>query len=298
MKNKAPALYVLAAGVLWGTICISVNMLSAYSVSSMEIGFLRMLVCAVCMLFALLIYKPSLLKINIKDIWMFIGTGVISLTFFNWCYFTTIVESETSVAVSLLYTSPVWVMLFSAVLFKEKITVKKVSAMVITVIGCVLITGIIGSGAQLSPKIILTGIGAGIGYALYSIFGRYATAKYNSLTITFYTFLFSAIGFAFMVKPNELIGKCTANPMIVLIAAVSGILCGVLPYIFYTIGLKRLEPSTAAVLAAVEPLVACLIGIFGYRDTVTLSKISGIIMVLASIILLGAKNGKRIKSSE
>lgn len=50
---------------------------------------------------------------------MFIGTGLFSLVFFSICYFKTIVDAGPSIAVSLLYTSPIWVMLFSAVLLKK-----------------------------------------------------------------------------------------------------------------------------------------------------------------------------------
>lgn len=106
MNKKTAGLCVAGAGVLWGIISLFVNPLGAFGVSSMEMGFLRFFVCAVVMLFAVLISKPSLLKIKLRDIWVFIGSGVLSLTFFSWCYFTTMITAEVSVAVSLLYTSP------------------------------------------------------------------------------------------------------------------------------------------------------------------------------------------------
>ena len=54
-----------------------------------------------------------------KHLWYFVGTGMISLAFFNSRYFACIERSTIGLAALLLYTAPVFVMLFSAVLFGE-----------------------------------------------------------------------------------------------------------------------------------------------------------------------------------
>lgn len=291
MNKRISTFFVILAGVLWGIISIFVNALTKIGFSSAEISFMRVLTCAVLMLLFLLIYDKKLLKINIKDIWMFIGTGIISLTFFSFCYFTTIVNVEASVAVSLLYTSPIFVMIFSAILFKEKITVKKIVAIILTVAGCSLVSGIIGSGAKIGFQALIIGIGAGFFYALYSIFARFATKKYHSFTITFYTFVFSSIGFLPFVKPINTIDALVKSPKAIAIVIISGILCGILPYIFYTIGLERLDTSVAGVLVAVEPLVGCVVGIIGFKESADIVKILGIALILSSIVILNIGSG-------
>lgn len=289
ISPRISALLVIAAGVLWGTISVFVNALDAYNLDSMEMGVLRTGVCVVILFFVILIYKPALFRIKIKDIWMFIGTGLLSLVFFSFCYFSTILHASPSVAVSLLYTSPVWVMLFSAVLFKEKLTVQKLIVIPAAVLGCALTTGIIGADTALTPKIILTGIASGIGYALYSVFGRYATEKYHSLTITFYTFLFAFFGFLCFTKPAVLAQKATADIKVMVYSVLIGIICSFLPYIFYTIGLNNMETSAAAILVAVEPLVGCIIGAAVFKDNLSPAKIAGIVLILGSIIFMNLK---------
>lgn len=289
INPKISALLVIFAGVLWGVTSIFVKGLDGFGLNSMEIGVLRTGICTALLFFIILIYKPSLFKIRLRDIWMFIGTGLFSLVFFSICYFKTIVDAGPSIAVSLLYTSPIWVMLFSAVLFKEKLTAQKIIAIPIAVLGCALTTGIIGAGASLTPQIIITGLLSGIGYALYSVFGRYATEKYSSLTITFYTFLFAFIGFMCFTKPGEIVQKCTADSKVILFAVLIAVVSSLLPYIFYTIGLNNMEASVAAVLVAVEPLVGCIIGITVFHDSASPSKIIGITLILGSIIFLNIK---------
>lgn len=289
INPKISALLVIFAGVLWGVTSIFVNGLNGYGLNSMEIGVLRTGICTALLFFIILIYKPSLFKIRLRDVWMFIGTGLFSLVFFSVCYFKTIIDAGASTAVTLLYTSPIWVMLFSAVLFKEKLTVRKIVAIPVTVVGCALTTGMFGTGASLTPQIITTGLLSGIGYALYSVFGRYATEKYNSLTITFYTFLFAFVGFLCLTKPQEIAVKCSASPKVVILSVLIAVASSLLPYIFYTIGLNNMETSVAAILVAVEPLVGCIIGITVFHDDVSPAKIIGIALILTAIIFMNIK---------
>ena len=74
MNKKKAGLCFAGAGALWGIISLFVNPLGAYGVSSMEMGFLRFFVCAVVMLLAVLLVKPSLLKIKLRDAWVFLGS--------------------------------------------------------------------------------------------------------------------------------------------------------------------------------------------------------------------------------
>ena len=70
-----------------------------------------------------------------------------------------------SMASILLYTAPCFVMLMSATIFGEKITVQKAVALLIAFLGCVLTTGIVGNRSVTITTVgILTGIGSGIGY--------------------------------------------------------------------------------------------------------------------------------------
>ena len=63
----------------------------------------------------------------------------------------------------------------------------------------------------------------------------------------------------------------------------------VLPYVIYTFGLKKVPPSEASVIACVEPLVAALVGIFIYSQTMGFLGITGMIFVLVAVMILSYK---------
>ncbi|PMC38381.1 hypothetical protein CJ195_07895 [Bacillus sp. UMB0899] len=84
--------------------------------------------------------------------------------------------------------------IFSRVLFKERFTFRKVLSLITTFMGCILVIGLIPfTKESVTIYGLLVGLGSGFFYALYSIFGKFALAKYSTVTVTTYTFIFAAI---------------------------------------------------------------------------------------------------------
>lgn len=289
-KKRIAFLAVLAAGIMWGCMGIFVRRLSRLGLGSMQMVGLRSVFASLFLFIFLFITKRKLLKIRLKDIWCFIGTGILSIVFFSFCYFKTILLTDLSVAAVLLYTAPAIVMIMSAILFKERLTKLKLIAMVFAFAGCVLVTGIIGSSITISKLGLLTGLGAGFGYALYSIFSRFAIERgYESLTITFYTFVFSALAVVWFIHPMDVMAVVTDSPDNAIFSFIYVIVSTVLPYILYTWGLLYLENGTASILASIEPVVATIIGIGLFGDEMNLMKLAGVTFVVLSIILSGGE---------
>ena len=293
MKKLAP-IFIFLAGVLWGSMGIFVRVLNGKGLFSMEIVALRAIVTAIFMAVFLLFFHRDLLKIKWKDIWVFLGSGLGSILFFNFCYFRAISLTSLSIAAILLYTSPAIVMILSFFLFKEKFTGRKVLALVMTFLGCILVTGVLEETAAVTGKGVLAGLGAGLGYALYSIFSRYAIDKgYHSLTITCYTFVIAAVGSLFLSDRRQIAEAALGSPAMFAFSLVFGLICTVLPYLLYTAGLKYVENSRASIIVSVEPVAATLIGFFRYQEKIRPMGFAGIVLVLSAMVLcsVGKKEG-------
>lgn len=299
MKNKEwqGILLVVVAGILWGTTGTFVRTFTKLGLSSLQISVFKVIVAALILFLYTLIFKRDMLKIKFRDIWVFIASGIISLDFFTFCYFTTIQNTSLSVAAVLLYTAPAFVMLMSAVLFKEKVTVQKIAACLMAFIGCVLTAGVIGNGFSVPGKYLLTGVLSGIGYALYSIFGEIALRKgYKPLTVTTYTFLFATVGFMFIIKPKEIMAAADKAPSYFWffgLLTVMSIVVSLMPYVCYTNGLTRVNPSKASIIASVEPITATLIGTFVFKEYPDIYGVLGIVCVVAAIVLLNIRFSKK-----
>lgn len=295
-ENMAPAL-VLLAGVLWGIIGLFVRSLNAYGLTSMEIVAVRAIVTALLLFCYLIVFNRKLLKIKIKDIWCFLGTGVLSIVFFNTCYFKAITLTSLSVAAVLLYTAPAIVMVLSAVLFREKITVVKLISLLATFAGCVLITGVLNETSSLSMAGILAGLGAGLGYALYSIFSRYALERgYHSLTISFYTFLFAMVVTIPLANMQTIASRVDITADRVGFCVLFGLVSTVIPYIVYTLGLSKMENGKAAIIASIEPVTATVLGVILYGERLKATELLGGMLVLFAIIICNIPKRKAHKS--
>lgn len=291
MNHKTTAvgfspLYILTAGALWGSMGLFVRRLGDAGCSSAEIAQLRSLVTALVLFLYLMIRDRSLFHVRLRDLWCFFGTGVLSIVFFNLCYFTTIELTSLSVAAVLLYTAPAFVILLSAVLFRERITGRKILALILTLIGCICVSGLLRGGASLTLKGFMIGIGAGVGYALYSIFGRYALVLgYRSLTISFYTFLFAVLGTLPFVSMQNVWRAVSSSAARTAFIVLFGLVTTVLPYIFYTKGLQKVENGQASILASVEPVVATILGIAVFHEILHPDEIAGIALILGAILI-------------
>ena len=288
-RNIGPAL-ILLAGCFWGSMGIFVRRLTDYGFSSIQIVAIRVTLAALIFCMLLLIKDPSGFRISVKDIPLFLGLGFGSILFFTVCYFTAITMMPLSTAAILLYTSPIWIMLMSVLFFREKLTGRKLLALVLAFAGCVLVSGISGEGMTLTG--LLVGLGSGIGYGLYSILGTVALRRYSPYTVTTYTFAFAALGSWLICRPADMLAKFAAAPDLpglVFFCFLTALVTAVIPFLAYTLGLRTVEASRAGILATVEPLVATLIGVAVFSEPLTLLSGLGILLILAAVVLLNGK---------
>ena len=295
-ENKIKAtIYVLLAGVCWGTIGIFSRELLSANINSVQIAMLRSLITLISVFFIIMATDKKYLIIDFKDIWIFIGSGILSIAFFNICYFISISENSLSLASILLYTAPSFVLIMSYIFFKEKMTKQKVLALLIAFIGLLCAVGLLNSNIQTSTIGLIAGLGSGIGYALYSIFSRIALNKYNWLTVLFYTFFFATVSLFLFSNPIELISKVVVDIRILINIVALGLFATLLPFLLYTKGLETLETGTAAILAFIEPVVATILGIAIFNETITIYNIGGVLLIIISLIILNLKS-KAIES--
>ncbi|MBR4731311.1 MAG: EamA family transporter [Lachnospiraceae bacterium] len=269
---------------------IFVRRLTTYGFDSIQIVSIRVTLAAVIFSLLLLIKDRSGFRISLRDVPLFLGLGLGSILFFTVCYFAAITIMPLSTAAILLYTSPIWITLMSALFFREKMNGRKVIALLLAFGGCVLVSGISGEGITFTG--LLLGLGSGIGYGLYSILGTVALRKYSPYVVTTYTFLFAAIGSWVICKPADMLSKFEkADDLtgLIFFCILTALVTAVIPFLAYTLGLRTVEASKAGIIATIEPAVATLVGIACFSETLTILSGMGIVMVLVAVIILNVK---------
>ena len=310
-KSKSYAVsaaMVIASAVLWGLYGTFVTILSSMGLSQNALVFLRMFGTSIPVGFLICATDRSAFRVRPADIPLFIANGLLSLLFFIFCYTAAIKYTKIATAAALLYTAPAIVMVLSAILFHERMTVRKVFCCLLAVVGCAFASGIGGelflssaggesaagaASAMITPAGLLIGLGAGLGYALYSIFSRIILNRgYSVYTNVFYSFGVAMLGFMFLSIADGSIGQVFESPARTALALLCGILTGSLAYVLYTAGMKGMETSKAAQLTTIEPVTAALLGCFLFHQPLSVWEIMGIVMVVGSVIMMNT--GKQV----
>ena len=296
--SRFTPLLIILGGSCWGIIGLFTKNLSAAGCTPIQISFIRCALSAILLWTYLLIFDRKKLVVRFRDIWMFLGSGIISLALFSILYFSTQQKTSLSVAAVLLYTAPCFVMVMSAFFFKEKITRRKIVALILAFIGCVFITGLaqslIGGAVTIPFTAILTGVGSGIGYALYSIFGNVALRRYSTVTLTAYTMLIAALALLPFCTNMAFLTTVTSGSTPFYAIGIT-LFSTILPYLLYSQGLKYTEPGRASVMAFSEPAVATLTGIIAFHEKLTVGGIVGAVLIFISIVLLNTGLQKKLQ---
>lgn len=279
-------LCILLAGSLWGCLGIFNRNLSALGIAPETVVMLRNLGACLILSLIFLVYDRSIFRIRLRHLPLFLAMGLVSILFFTLCYFRSQQVSSLAVAAILLYTAPTFVVLLSALLWKDRITKRKLLALVLAFLGCCFVAGILNGQLSLTPQGLLLGIGSGLFYSSYTIFGRFALQHYPPFTVTFYTFLIAGVGSLALTNTQDLY-ITFHSPAGILLSLGMMVLGTVLPYLLYTKGLNDLGDSgKASILASVEPVVASLVGILAFGEPMSLGVVLGLVCILASVYIL------------
>ena len=151
-------IYVLIAAALWGGAGIFVKAAGQYGIKEMQIVFFRALFSAIILGSIILIRDKGLFKLKLKDIWLFAAAGIFSIVLFNFSYYKTMALTSLSVAAVLLYTAPIFVSILSVILFREKITLNKITALIIAFVGCCFVTGLFSQSQRITATALVFGL--------------------------------------------------------------------------------------------------------------------------------------------
>ncbi len=276
---------IILAGILWGTSALFVDWLAPYGLSSMQMAFVRAIVSAVVMSIYALWFDRTLFRATGKQLIMYAASGIaIYVTAAS--YYGAILESSVSTAVVLMYIAPVIVMIFSVMFLGEKFTRNKLISLIAMLVGCGLVSGIIG-GFKFSVPGIVLGIVSGFAYAAYNIITKIEMQNScNPASASMYCFIFMTVVSLFVAKPSEVVNIAVSEPVSALFMVGCGLFTCIFPYFLYTLALKAIPAGTASSLSIVEPMSATILSVVFLHEKLDLISAGGIVLILGAVFLL------------
>ncbi len=271
---------VAGAAVLWGTIGLASHSLFARGMTPLGAATWRAVGGCVLLLVYSLVATRSVPRIAARDLPLFLAYGLVGVAGFMTIYYTAIALTTVATAAVLLYTAPAWVVVLARAWLGEPLSRAKVAAVGAVVAGCALTAG---GGGSLRPSGVgvLAGLGAGLTYGLYSIFGKTALRRYPPLTVV--TYALGSGGLVLLVAAGGL-PPVPAGAAAALAYTVVGPTA--LAYLLYTTGLRRIEAGRASVVATIEPVVAAAGGALLLRQPFGPAQWLGAALVLIGVLVV------------
>ena len=220
------------------------------------------------------------------------GVAINQLFFFEGLNLTTPIN-----AAIIMTVNPVLVIIISALLIGEKITVKKIIGIVLGIIGAgalILNSGSVSFDNDFFIGNILVLINA-TSYAIYLVLVKGLMKKYNPLTVMFFVFLFGL----FFVLPfgyqdlNSINLDSFTNDIYLKILFV--VVCTTfIAYLLNAFALKSLNPSIVSIYIYLQPVLASVIAILYNSDTIDYIKIVSSIFIFIAVFLVSIPTKKVI----
>jgi drug/metabolite transporter (DMT)-like permease len=205
------------------------------------------------------------------------------------CYFAALERIDASLLSLLVYTFPAIVAAAAVALGRERIDERRLAALGLSMGGLVLVVAGAGAGA-LDPLGTALGLGAALVYSVYilvsdGIVGRMGPRVLAALVCTGAAMSLTA-GSALLgdLRPGELTAAgwgwlgCLA-----LVSTVGAIT------LFFA-GLRRVGPTTASILATVEPLVTVVLAFLIFGEMLGVVQVVGGALVLAAVLVLNVRS--------
>ncbi len=295
MKKSVSYLCIILSAVCWGCIGLSNRLLAQTGMGLGNRVFVRNFGTLVVLTVVFSLLHREVFRIKLRHLPIFMASGLVSILLLSIVYFQCQTLCSLSVAAILLYLAPSFVVIISAVLWKTPLTGRKLAALGISLLGCVLVSGVLGGGASASWAGIALGVASGLTYASYTVFSHYGLAHYDSYTMTYWTFVFAGLGSVFLADFAAL-GPILRHPNAVLGCVLVIVVATALPYCLYTMGLEGVESGKASIITNIEPMVETLMGVVVFHETLTIWTVLGIVCVLGAVVLLaGGKDADGAK---
>lgn len=260
---------------IFGTIALLIR---SINLASSEIALYRAILAVLCIATYLVIQKKSIYFSQIKKQipLLFISGMALGI---NWILlFQSYKYTTVSMATLCYYFAPVIIILVCSLLFKEKMTSKKLFCFLMSTIGLIMIIGVQDIN-NTHMKGIIFGISAAVFYASVVLLNKYIKSV-DGITRTLFQFIAAIITLLPYVAINEGFHLNTLTTTGWICLAIVGIVHTGICYCLYFSALHEVSGQEAALLSYIDPLVAIIMSVVVLQETITFIQIIGGILIL------------------
>lgn len=294
-KKLIGTLCAVGAAVCYGTNPLGALNLYAEGMNTPSVLFYRFglawLIVAVVMLF-----RRESLKVDRREFLTLTALGVLFI-FSSLTLYLSFHLMPAGVASTILFTYPVMTAAIMAVFFRERIRTGTIMSILLSFAGVLLLYWSDGSGTLHIGGVVLVLVSA-LTYALYIIVVDKSPLAMSSFKINFYVLFYCAAGMALFALLSGQPLQLPPTPRAWLWVSWLAVVPAIMALVMMVYAAKYIGSTPTAILGALEPTTAVLIGVLVFAEPFTLRLLLGIVLILAAvtIVVLGKGNKRAVDS--
>ncbi len=280
----------ILAAVFYGTNPLGALKLYEQGMNTNSVLFSRFSMAWIIISIILIIRKENL-KVTKREFGTLTALGLLftasSMTlYFSFHYIAA------GVASTLLFTYPIMTAVIMGLFFKEKAGFKTIIAIVLSLVGVLLLYWSDAGGALDTLGVILVLVSA-LTYAIYIIVVNRCPLEMSSFKINFYVVLYCAVGMAVFAWLSGQPLRLPHNAVSWFYASWLAVVPATLSLVLMVYASKYVGATPTAILGALEPLTAVLIGIFVFNEPFGTRLAIGIVLILSAVVITAYQPKKK-----
>ncbi|ARC32473.1 Transporter, drug/metabolite exporter [Bacillus toyonensis] len=281
------AICLSLAASIWGGMYVVSKYVLDY-IPPLTLVWLRFIIAFVVLYGILKIAEKKQKKkvtIRKKDWLLFAWIGFIGYFISITCQFIGTKLSDAHTGSLVTSATPAFMVIFAAIILKEKLTARRLLSTIIATIGVIIVIGWdIEIGSYFIGTIIL--VGAAITWALLSIYVKIASARFSSLVITTYAIFFSLFFITpFMIWELQVASIGTVNTYVILGVLYLGVISTAGAFFLWNKGLELMDASIGSLFFFFQPIVGSLLGWLLLNETLNSNFFIGGILIICSVLI-------------
>lgn len=291
VRFSSGTVYSIASGACFGSMAIFGKLAYDHGANVGTLLAVRFIIGAV-LFWALVAAGGSLSEarqLRRRDVRIGLALGAAGYAAQAGLYFVALQRIDASILALLLYTFPAMVTVAAVVLGRERFNRRRLLALGLTSVGLILVlTGATGGGFDALGAVLA--LGAAVVYTTYILSSQGAAGRISPYLLSALVCTGAAVT---LTLGSSLLGELRPAAVSVqgwLWLGCIGVVSTVVAIGFFFAGLRRVGPTSASILATVEPVVTVLLAFAVFGETLAALQVLGAALVLTSVVVLQARS--------
>lgn len=273
----------ILSAILFGLAGIFVKFITELDIDSIDLIILQYILIVLISFIIIALLNINLLKITKIQFYHLLILGAIGDSLMTVFYYKSFYYLPVGVATVLLYTSPIFVFIYSVIFQKIKFTIENFFMLITVFAGCIMALGILSF--EYSGLGILYGVLASAAFAFMNIYSSKKLVDINAASMTFYSMLFSLIPLCIYRFPTkELIVNIPVRGYIYI--AILAFICASLPLALFYYSIKKIGSLNTSIIGNLEIPTAIIAGFLILKEKISMLQLLGIIIVVFGVYKL------------